>query len=40
MSEILDMKSISDYNSFLGLETLNPLVSLIDFSKVKLEFKL
>lgn len=35
MSEILDMKSISDYNSFLGLETLNPLVSLIDFSKVK-----
>ncbi len=35
MSEILDLKSIDDYNKFLGLETLNPLVSFVDFSNVK-----
>lgn len=35
MSEILEMKTIHDYNDFLGLETLNPLVSFVDFSKVK-----
>ncbi len=35
MSEILDMKTIRDYNEFLCLETLNPLVSLVDFSKVE-----
>ena len=34
MSEILDLKTIHDYNDFLGLETLNPLVSFVDFSKV------
>ena len=35
MSEILDLKSIDDYNKFLGLEMLNPLVSFVDFSNVK-----
>lgn len=35
MSAILDLKSIDDYNKFLGLETLNPLVSFVDFSNVK-----
>ena len=35
MSEILDLKTIHDYNEFLGLETLNPLVSFVDFSKVE-----
>lgn len=35
MSEILDLRTIHDYNTFLGLETLNPLVSLVDFSKVE-----
>ena len=35
MGEILDLKTIHDYNTFLGLETLNPLVALVDFSKVK-----
>lgn len=35
MNEILDMKTIRDYNDFLGIETQNPLVSLVDFSKVK-----
>ncbi len=35
MSEILDLKTIHDYNTFLGLETLNPLVSFVDFSKVE-----
>lgn len=34
MGEILDLKTIHDYNEFLGLETLNPLVSFVDFSKV------
>ena len=34
MGEILDLKTIHDYNRFLGLETLNPLVSFVDFSKV------
>lgn len=35
MGDILDLKTIHDYNQFLGLETLNPLVSFIDFSKVE-----
>ncbi len=35
MSEILYMNSIHDYNNFLGLETLHPLVSFVDFSQVK-----
>ena len=34
MGEILDLKTIHDYNEFLGLETLNPLVSFVDLSKV------
>ena len=35
MSEVLELKTIHDYNEFLGLETLNPLVGIVDFSKVK-----
>lgn len=35
MGEILDLKTIDDYNEFLGLETLNPLVGFVDFSKVE-----
>ena len=35
MSEILDLKTIQDYNEFHGLETFNPLVSFVDFSKVE-----
>lgn len=35
MGEILDLKTIHDYNKFLGLETLNPLVDFVDFSKVE-----
>ena len=34
MSDIIDLKTIHDYNEFLGLETLNPLITLIDFSEV------
>ena len=30
----MNLKTINDYNEFLGLETLNPLVSFVDFSKV------
>lgn len=35
MGEILDLQTINDYNEFLGLETLNPLVGIVDFSKVE-----
>ena len=35
MSDILDLKTIDDYNRFHGLETQNPLVSLADFSKME-----
>lgn len=38
MSEILNFDTIHDYNSFLGIETLHPLVSSIDFSTVTKEF--
>ena len=31
----MNLNSVRDYNDFLGLETLNPLVSFIDFSKVR-----
>lgn len=34
MSIILRMDSVGDYNAFVGQETLHPLVSVIDFSKV------
>lgn len=34
MSLILNMDSVGDYNSFLGQETLHPLVSVINFSQV------
>ncbi len=35
MSEIIKTDSICAYNEWAGVETLNPLVSFIDFSKVK-----
>ena len=35
MSELLDLKTIDDYNRFHGLETQHPLVSLADFSKME-----
>ena len=35
MSDILNLDTIQDYNEFLGLETLNPLVGIVDFSDVK-----
>jgi AraC-like DNA-binding protein len=35
MEEILKLESVSQYNALLGQETLHPLVSVIDFSKVK-----
>ena len=38
MGEILDLKTIHDYNKFLGLETLNPLVGFVDFSKVEVHW--
>ena len=35
MDKILELKTIHDYHSFIGYETLHPLISVIDFSKVK-----
>lgn len=34
MSKILKLDTIQDYHRFLGIETLHPLVSVIDFSEV------
>jgi AraC-like DNA-binding protein len=36
MEEIINLDSISKFNLMRGLETLHPLVSVIDFSKMKL----
>lgn len=35
MEKIVMMQQVADYNKMLGLETLHPLVSVIDFSKSK-----
>lgn len=35
MNEIINLNSIHDYNEFLGIKTLNPLISFIDFKNVK-----
>ena len=35
MNKIKKIKTISEYNKELGLETLHPLVSVIDFAKAK-----
>lgn len=31
MSDIINISNIHDYNEFLGIETLNPLVTFADF---------
>lgn len=35
MNEIEHIKNVSDYNNIIGLKTKHPLVSVVDFSKVK-----
>lgn len=35
MNEISRINTIAEYNSFIGQETLHPLVSVIDFSKIE-----
>ena len=35
MSEIMKIKTVTEYNSLVGQETLHPLVSVIDFSKIE-----
>ena len=35
MSEISRINTITEYNNFIGQETLHPLVSVIDFSKIE-----
>ena len=39
MSKIMNFDTICEYNDFLGLETLHPLVTSIDFSDVTKEFR-
>lgn len=39
MNTILNFDTIHEYNEFLGIETLHPLVSSIDFSEVKKDFR-
>lgn len=36
MSDIINISNIHDYNEFLGIETLNPLVTFIDFRKINI----
>lgn len=36
MDEIIKLDYISQFNTMRGIETLNPLVSVIEFSKMKL----
>ena len=33
MNKIVSFENVADYNEFMGIETLHPLVSVIDFSK-------
>lgn len=33
MGDIVNTGSIHEYNEFLGIETLNPLVAVIDFRR-------
>lgn len=35
MDELLKLDNVCQYNALMGQETLHPLVSVIDFSKVK-----
>jgi AraC-like DNA-binding protein len=35
MKDIFEIKSIADYNAWVGVETFHPLISIIDFSKTK-----
>ncbi len=35
MGDIMNIGSIHEYNEFLGIETLNPLVAVIDFRRVR-----
>jgi AraC-like DNA-binding protein len=35
MKDIFEIKSISDYNNWVGVKTFHPLISIIDFSKTK-----
>lgn len=39
MNDIINFETIQDYNDYLEVETLHPLVNSIDFSEVKKEFR-
>ena len=36
MHEIINLENISQFNTLRGIETLHPLVSVFEFSKMKL----
>ncbi|HPT30394.1 MAG TPA: helix-turn-helix domain-containing protein [Prolixibacteraceae bacterium] len=38
MKEVFNLESVSDYNKLVGVETVHPLVSIIDFSKTKSQY--
>ena len=35
MGTIIKLDSVQDYNELLGVETLHPLVSVVDFSELE-----
>ena len=35
MSEMLRINTVGEYNNLVGQETLHPLISIVDFSKMK-----
>lgn len=37
MSTIIPINSVTEYNNFVGLETLHPLIGIVDFSKLDYE---
>ena len=39
MNEIMNFKTIHDYNTYVGVETLHPLINAINFSEINKEFK-
>ena len=39
MGTIIKLDSVQDYNELLGIETVHPLVSVVDFSELESQFR-
>lgn len=39
MKELLDIQTITEYNDYMGVETIHPLISIIDFSEVRAQHR-